>query len=196
MELQPSKCSSNVQVKMRFYSLTILTWTSSCCCPEFWFRVIIDWFHHDIGRHIHDRVCRPVAFARGQCCHTHPNDRLLQRRYVDKETVLVVIPIQTTGFYNQNAVKRVHGGSCYTHPNDRLLQRKSEEFVLEVVVIPIQTTGFYNKLRFEVLNVTVVIPIQTTGFYNNFLRKWATIIVVIPIQTTGFYNPVTDNWLK
>ena len=221
-------------------------------------------------------------------CHTHPNDRLLQLSmrtlktevfllsYPSKRqasttspetkhflTVKVVIPIQTTGFYNVNCgmFELVFVG-CHTHPNDRLLQRENTHvataseklsypskrqasttgdiFTKDInctVVIPIQTTGFYNKqepirvwknvlsypskrqasttgmqcpadgpeiklsypskrqasttlgLHFSHQHLKVVIPIQTTGFYNSQGNGSLRLLqVVIPIQTTGFYN--------
>ena len=57
-----------------------------------------------------------------ECCHTHPNNRLLQRDY---------------------SGNKKHFG-CHTHPNDRLLQQYSRGVIRGGVVIPIQTTGFYN----------------------------------------------------
>ena len=85
---------------------------------------------------------------RKTCCHTYPNDRLLQLYFDNKNKDIeeVVIPIQTIGFYN-------------SAPPLVTLSVK--------VVIPIQTIGFYNSKGWRVtVEDFVVIPIQTIGFYN------------------------------
>ena len=72
-------------------------------------------------------------------CHTHPNDRLLQLVTANTKSVglSVVIPIQTTGFYNKpRDIGNPKHHSCHTHPNDRLLQRPRAplmSFVAKVV---------------------------------------------------------------
>ena len=96
----------------------------------------------------------------------HRNEQILH-----PPALVVVIPIQTTGFYNEGETLR--NGE------------------INKVVIPIQTTGFYNFLQSRAAqSSTVVIPIQTTGFYNMTRQGMACGIlkVVILIQTTGFYN--------
>ena len=57
------------------------------------------------------------------CCHTPPNERLLQPDNLTKKGIpVVVIPLQTRGFYNNNNIN-----------------------IMELtVVIPLQTRGFYN----------------------------------------------------
>ena len=62
-------------------------------------------------------------------CSTHPNDRLLQLdRNIEAALInTVVLPILTTGFYNNNY------GKFNNADNE--------------VVLPILTTGFYNLLN-------------------------------------------------
>jgi len=63
-----------------------------------------------------------------KCCHTYPNERLLQRQvfHNSHQKLFVVIPTQTIGFYNS-----------------QYLELKK----LDEVVIPTQTIGFYNKAK-------------------------------------------------
>ena len=91
-----------------------------------------------------------------QCCHTYPNDKLLQQTVLAGQTVVfVVIPIQTISFYN--------------------LMSRVDLFTLKVV-IPIQTISFYNSPPPRKTSMpTVVIPIQTISFYNSPTKctwKW------------------------
>ena len=59
------------------------------------------------------------------CCHTYPNDKLLQHeigRYQKKDAA-VVIPIQTISFYNNcSGYPLCALARCHTYPNDKLLQ--------------------------------------------------------------------------
>ena len=65
----------------------------------------------------------------------------------------VVIPFQTSGFYN------------YTDDSWRK----------ERVVIPFQTSGFYNLLEFIEMRQLVVIPPRMSGFYNPIYARHVTI---------------------
>ena len=108
------------------------------------------------------------------CCHTCPNDRLLQQPKSLLATKMVVIPIQTKGFCNGKL---------------KIISDKS-------IVIPIQTTGFYNTSFVGYIRESVVIPIQTMGFYNTGTFLTVLLLVVILIQTTGFYNNQSNDLKK
>ena len=70
-------------------------------------------------------VSTPSRRTASTCCHTYPNDKLLQRRYDGRQRYDddVVIPIQTISFYNKiDETDMFYFWSCHTYPNDKLLQ--------------------------------------------------------------------------
>ena len=114
---------------------------------------------------------RPPSYL--VCCHTAPNERLLQHISPRRMgcSLHVVIPLQMNGFYNRETPRPPsYLVCCHTAPNERLLQHISPRRMgcSLHVVIPLQMNGFYNgNNNFNFQLQLVVIPLQMNGFYND-----------------------------
>ena len=105
------------------------------------------------------------------CCHTAPNERLLQLFWQSN------LPVVKKSSYPS---KRKASTTCEAQSGGGS----------RCVVIPFQTKGFYNCQRLQLdQRSVVVIPFQTKGFYNpdNGMSSYR-LLVVIPLRMNGFYN--------
>ncbi len=105
---------------------------------------------------------QPCRMVGGESRHAMPVHRMALQftlfhrnvQILHPSSLVVVIPIQTTGFYNVNFFRVWKYAGKLSYPSKRQA-----------------STTSYRPQAYQ--QVFVVIPIQTTGFYNvNFFRVW------------------------